>query len=91
MYKVYEAEGIKFYVKFDLINGESLAHMYHRHTIKPEEAITAFFNQTHEIYNQTNMRYEVYSKETDITVFYAYRHNKQNEILLITAIKGEIL
>jgi hypothetical protein len=87
MYKIYEVENFKFYIKFDLIQGKYHPHMLHRHDVYPEDAITTFFNITQSSYNAKNQRYEAYSKDTNITIYYAYRHQKQEEILLITAIK----
>jgi len=87
MYKIFEVENLNFYIKFDLINGEYIPHMLHRHSVSIEQAITTFFNITKQDYNSTNMRYEAYSRDTNITIYYTYKHNNQNEILLITAIQ----
>lgn len=86
MYKIYEVENFKFYIKFDLINGEYTAHFLHRHSVTPEEAIKTFFNITEQNYNPVNMRYEAYSYETGITIYYTFKHDKDDEILIITAI-----
>lgn len=86
MYKVYQAENFKFYLKFDLINGEYIPHILHRHSVTPENAILTFFNISKQNYNPVNMRYEAYSENTKITIYYTFRHNKDYEILIITAI-----
>lgn len=85
MYKVYEVENSKFYIKFDLINNEYITHMNHRQAITPETAIKAYFNKITDIYNEVNKRFEAYSEELNVSIFYTYRHNKDEEILIITA------
>ena len=57
-------------------------HMYLRHLVMPQQAIAAYFSKTNEIYNEKYDRYELYSEEYNITVYYK---NLEPDILLITA------
>lgn len=84
-YKVFKIRGKKFVVKMDLnpLTNEYEYHMYIRHLITPQQAITAFFTKTTEEYNEQYNRYELYSEKLDITVYYTYL--KEQDILLITA------
>jgi len=89
-YKIFKIKGQKFIVKMDLdpLTNEFEYHMYIRHLVTPQQAISAFFNKTNEIYNEKNNRYELYSEKLDITVFYMYLKDK--DIFLITAFyKGD--
>lgn len=83
-YNVFKIKGKKFIVKLDLnpITNEYEYHMYIRHLIMPEQAIAAYFSKTTEIYNKLYDRYELYSADLNITVYYK---NLKPDILLITA------
>jgi len=85
-YRKFEAKGLIFHIKYDLIEGEYVPHIFHRHSVTPDEAIETFFNITDQSYNPVNMRYEAYSKDTEITIYYTFKHNKDTEILIITAL-----
>jgi len=83
-YKIFKIKGQKFIVKLDLnpLTDDFEYHMYIRHLIMPEQAITAYFNKTSEIYNKERDRFELYCENLNITVYY----KKLNpDILLITA------
>lgn len=86
-YRVFKIRGKKFVVKMDLnpLTYEYEYHMYIRHLITPQQAITAFFNKTDEEYNAQYDRYELYCEKLDIAVFYTYL--KEQDILLITAFR----
>lgn len=62
-----------------------MPHMTYRHFILPEDAIKTYFNITKQRYIDENKRYEAFSKNTGITIYYTYKHNKKDEILIITA------
>ncbi len=84
-YKAFKVRGKKFVVKLDLnpITGAFEYHMYIRHLVMPQQAIAAFFSKTTEIYNEPYDRYELYSEEFNITVYYTYL--KEQDVFLITA------
>ena len=84
-YKAFRVKGKKFIVKMDLnpISGEFEYHMYVRHPVMPEQAIAAFFSKTTEVYNERYDRYELYSADFNITVYYTYL--KEEDVFLITA------
>lgn len=84
-YKAFRVKGKKFIVKMDLnpISGEFEYHMYVRHLVMPEQAIAAFFSKTTEVYNERYDRYELYSADFNITVYYTYL--KEEDVFLITA------
>lgn len=83
-YQLFKIKGKKFIVKMDFnpLTNEFEYHMYIRHLIMPEQAIAAYFSKTYEIYNKQHDRYELYSADLNITVYYK---NLQPDILLITA------
>lgn len=68
------------------ITNEFEYHMYIRHLITPQQAISAYFTRTTDVYNSVYDRYEAYSEKFDITVFYTYL--KEQDIFLITAFGG---
>ena len=84
-YKVFKIKGQKFVVKLDLnpITNEYEYHMYIRHLVTPQQAIAAFYSKTKEEYNAQYNRYELYSQNLNITVYYTYL--KEQDIFLITA------
>jgi len=84
-YEVFKIKGQKFIVKLDLnpLTNEFEYHMYLRHLVTPQQAISAYFSKTTETYNEQYNRYELYSESLDITVYYTYL--KEQDILLITA------
>jgi len=84
-YEIFKIRGQKFVVKLDYneLSQDYEYHMYIRHLITPEQAISAYFTRTYEEYNEKYDRYEAYSESLDITVYYTYL--KDENILLITA------
>ncbi len=84
-YQLFKIKGQKFVVKldYDEVLQDYNYHMYIRHLITPEQAISAYFSKTYEEYNEEFDRYEAYSEKLDITVYYTYL--KDENILLITA------
>ncbi|MFA7658043.1 MAG: hypothetical protein WCY19_01260 [Candidatus Gastranaerophilaceae bacterium] len=64
-------------------------HIYLRHLVLAEEAIAAFFNITEQIYNIKYDRYEAYSQEDNMYVYYFYYKNNKNIIMIITAFKKD--
>lgn len=84
-YEIFKIRGQKFVVKLDYneLSQDYEYHMYIRHLITPEQAISAYFSRTYEEYNDKYDRYEAYSESLDITVYYTYL--KDENILLITA------
>lgn len=83
-YKIFKIKGQKFIVKMDFnpLTNEFEYHMYIRHLVQPEQAIAAYFSKTTEVYNKKYDRYELFSEELNITVYYKCL---QPDILLITA------
>ena len=86
-YESFKIKGQKFIVKLDLnpLTNNYEYHMYIRHLITPEEAIAAYFSKTSEMYNEERERYELYSKQYDITVYYIPL--QEPDVFLITAFK----
>ena len=84
-YQIFKIKGKKFIVKLDYneLTKEYDYHMYIRHLITPQQAIAAYFTKTTEIYNKDYNRFEAYSQELNIMVYYTYL--KKEDILLITA------
>ncbi len=89
MYEIYEANGYKFYFKFDYdsISKEYVPHVWIRHLLEPEQVIEAFFNISEKSYNKIRDRWEGYSKQDGITIYYFFKKIKNNEVLIITAFK----
>ena len=89
-YRVFKIKGHKFIVKMDLnpLTNEYEYHMFIRHLVTPQQAITAFFTKTKENYNQRYNRYELYSEKLDISVYYTYL--KEQDVFLITAFQGDL-
>ena len=81
---MFKIRGQKFIVKMDLneLTNEFEYHMYIRHLVMPEQAIAAYFTKTFEVYNDKNSRFELYSEELNITVYYK---PLSDGVLLITA------
>lgn len=84
-YEIFKVNGQKFVVKLDYneLTNNYEYHMYIRHLVTPEQAISAYFSKTYEEYNIKYNRYEAYSESLDITVYYTYL--KDENVLLITA------
>jgi hypothetical protein len=92
MYEIIKVQNTKFYFKKELnpLKNEYEYHIWIRHLIEPIDAIIAYLNQSEKIYNQKHKRYEVYSNEDKIHVWYFYRNNNSNEVNIITAFRGEL-
>jgi len=90
MYEIIKVLDTKFYFKKDLnpITNEYDYHIWIRHLVEPIEAITAYFNRDDVVYNEQNDRYEAFSIEDDMTVYYFYKNNKTNQVLVITAFRS---
>jgi len=84
-YQCFKVKDKVFVVKLDFnpLNNKYEYHMYIRHLVTPQDAIRAYFNKTNENYNEKYDRYELYSQDMNITVFYTYL--KDRNIFLITA------
>jgi len=89
LYKIFEAREIKFHIKFDLVEGFYIPHCKRRHNLEIEDIIASYFNKTEEIFNEINLRFEAYSEKDEIYVYYTFKHNKENEILIITAFRKD--
>lgn len=86
-YELHKVNDVCFRFKLDLneVNNDFEPHIWIRHLITPEEAITAYFNQIDKEYNQKNKRWESYSEPDDIYLYYMILNNR--EIMVITAFK----
>ena len=84
-YEIFNIKGKKFVVKLDFnpITQEYDYHMYIRHLITPQQAIAAYFSKTIDEYNAQHDRYEAYSENFNIMLYYTFLKDKN--ILLITA------
>jgi hypothetical protein len=76
---------IKFRFKLDQVGNDYLHHIFVRHLIDPETAITAYFNQTKKSYNISRQRWESYSKQEDLHLYYLELPG--NEIFIISAFR----
>ena len=84
-FKIFKVKNVRFIFKLDInpVTNEYDYHIYLRHLVTPEQAIAAYFNKTHEVYNDKYDRYEAICDELKIVVYYTYL--KQKDIMLITA------
>ena len=89
MYKIFEARQLKFHIKFDLVDDSYIPHCKKRHDLEIEDVIASYFNKTEEIFNEVNLRFEAYSEKDEIYVYYNFKHNNKNEILIITAFRKD--
>ncbi len=91
MYEIIKFKGVKFYFKKDLnpLTNEYDYHIWLRHTVEPIEAIAAFFNAEKKRYNPKHSRYEIYSLEDDLVVYYMYYNEQENKVLIITAFRKD--
>lgn len=64
-------------------------HIYLRHLITAEEAIVAFFNITEQNYNIKHDRYEAYSQDDNICIYYFYYKGNKDVIMIITAFRKD--
>jgi hypothetical protein len=83
LYEKHKLTTIKFRFKLDLAGTDYLPHIYVRHLITPEIAIQAYLNITTKHYNQRHKRWESYSKNEDVHLYYLELPN--NEIFIISA------
>lgn len=92
MYEIIKVRDTKFYFKKELnpVKNEYEYHIWIRHLIEPIDAIVAYMNQSEKIYNKKYKRYEAYSKEDKIHVWCFYRNENINEVIIITAFRGEL-
>jgi len=83
-YKIIKINGKKFIFKLDLnpITNDYDYHIYIRHLVTPEQAVSAFFTKTTDVYNAEYNRQELYSESLHIVVFYK---ELSPDILIITA------
>ena len=75
----------KFKLDFNPINKQYEPHIWHRHLITPDDAIRAFFTISEEEWNDKYQRYEAYSQECDITLYYMKLQEKNTYLFIITA------
>lgn len=79
----------KFTFKFKLdlnpLTNEYEPHIYHRHLIDVNDAIRAFFTISEQEWNEKYKRYEAYSQEYDIYLYYMKLKNKDTYLFIITA------
>lgn len=64
-------------------------HIYLRHLITAEEIILAFFDITEQTYNIKHDRYEAYSKQDNMCIYYFHYKCNKNIIMIITAFKKD--
>lgn len=86
LYEYHKISGIRFGFKLDEVEDDYLPHIYIRHLITPEAAITAYLNITNKKYNKIHKRWEAYSKTDNIYIYYMELSNK--DIFIITAFKA---
>ncbi len=91
MYEIIKVLNKKFYFKKDLnpLNNQFEYHIWIRHLVEPVDAITAYLNLDDKIFNEIYLRYEAYSKEDNLCVWYFYRNGNKNEVVIITAFEME--
>lgn len=88
-YEIHTLTGLSFKFKLDKnpINNEFEPHIWHRHQVSPEEAVLAYFNKIENRWNIKHKRYEGYSKEDDIYIYYMYLSKNNKKIMVITAFR----
>jgi len=88
-YEIHTLVGLSFKFKLDEnpITKEFEPHIWHRHQVVPEETILAYFNKTVEKWNEKHLRYECYSKDENLHVYYMYLSKDKKKIMIITAFK----
>lgn len=86
-YEIHTLIGLSFKFKLDRnpINSKFEPHIWHRHQITPEEAVLAYFNKSENKWNEKHKRYECYSKNEDIYIYYMYLSKDKKKIMVITA------
>ena len=79
----------KYTFKFKLdknpITQEFEPHIWHRHLITPDDAIRAFFTISEETYNTKHKRFEAFSKDYDMTLYYMKLKEQNTYLFIITA------
>ena len=75
----------KFKLDLNPINNQYEPHIFHRHLITPDDAIRAFFSISQEEWNEQFQRYEAYSADYDITLYYMKLKEKDTYLFIITA------
>jgi hypothetical protein len=91
MYDIIEVLDKKFYFKKDLnpITKEYDYHIWIRHLIEPMQAVAAYLNIEETTYNKQHDRYEAYSFEDNIMIYYFFKNNKNNQIIVISAFRKD--
>ena len=75
----------KFKLDLNQINNQYEPQICHRHLITPHDAIRAFLTISEEEYNEKYQRYEAYSADYDITLYYMKLKEKDSYVFIITA------
>lgn len=83
--KAIQYKNLTFYFKYnyDPISQNYLPHIFIRHCIDCKTAIEAYLNRKEETYNDEKERYEAYSEEYNLELYYFYINNNRNKIYII--------
>ena len=86
-YSFIEFNGITFYFKLDLnpLSKELEPHIWIRHAVEPEYVVAAYFNLSEKSYNANYKRWEAFSDEYDIYIYFMHWENNENQIIVISA------
>ncbi len=89
MYEIHKVLNKDFYFKKDLnpVTNEYDYHIWIRHLVNPEQAITAYLNISEQIYNADYERFEAYSKADDLNIYYFFLRNNKDKIYIISAFR----
>lgn len=79
--------GLTFFFKYnyDPISDSYLPHIFIRHCIDCKTAIKAYLSRTKEVYKEKKERYEAYSEEYNLELYYFHPGRNENKIYIIMA------
>ena len=87
-YEVITCEGYKFYFKYEN-DYPDILHIYARGLLMPSEAISVWFDGTHEIYNNERQRWQTYTKTHGI--YWLWLDEKNSRILIISCFRRYVV
>lgn len=87
--KSYKVKNKRFFISFELnpLTNELDPHIWIRHLIEPHEAIKAWFKISTQEFNSCYDRYEAYSEDYQLNIYYAFMNNDSDKVLIISAFR----
>lgn len=90
--QILQVHGIYFNFYLDKVNGELIPHVTARRNITPLQVIETFFTlNENKLYNIENKRWEGYSKQTGLVIYYYNYQGKEDRINIISALPPELV